>query len=153
MEKYLKLIVEQLEKQEDKLKDINISNTSYEQNLFQQKEDMLNQYHVYNKYFNAFVKQSKNNIEKLDENKNKIDELLNEFPVKYQTTIHFDKNSRNQFLFTFFCLVLIVSSSIIVIKRYKDNTDYKKAWNFVMEQDLPVETRIHFNMVLENSKK
>jgi len=153
MEQYLKLVIEQLEKLDVKLDKMSVNRKKYEDYISIQKENMINHYHQYNKYYAAFVKESKLNTDTLNKSTDKINDLLEKLPVKHHKTFHFNKESRNQVLITIIGLAFIMVMSIGAVRHFKDNTDYKKAWNYILEQDLSIEQRGRMNTILENAKK
>lgn len=82
----------------------------------------------------------------------KISDLSEKLPVRYNTTIHFDKESRYEILKLLFIFCFIITASVLTIRYFQDNTDYKKAWDYLMSKNLTVEYREFYENILKNSK-
>ena len=84
--------------------------------------------------------------------KTKILEASEKIPAEIHQTYKFDKDSRNQVWLTVIGILFFLSISIIIINHFNDNTNYKKAWEHILEKDLTVDQRTYFNSVLANAK-
>ena len=79
-------------------------------------------------------------------------DVLHKIPNEINRTYTFDKNSRNQVWLTVLGILFLFSISVIIINHVRDNTDYKKAWNRIYENNLTESQKTYFDSLLEDSK-
>lgn len=146
----LKTIIEYLENQDEKLNELLEKSTSNNENLevntLNKKLTTLDK--NYKEYMNGLVLF----LEYLKVVKTKILEASEKIPAEIHQTYKFDKDSRNQVWLTVIGILFFLSISIIIINHFNDNTNYKKAWEHILEKDLTVDQRTYFNSVLTNAK-
>jgi hypothetical protein len=142
----LKTIIEYLETQDEKLNTLLKNNGKTNINTLNESlislDGTIKKHRVELVTILKFIKLTKDKIVNVSET----------IPPKiYHQTIKFDKDSRNQVWLTIIGIIFFLSISIIIINHFNDNTNYKKAWEHILEKDLTVDQRTYFNSVLDNS--
>ncbi len=151
-----KIIIEHLEDQKEVLQIIKKSSKS--QKNFEIFDRLVAEQKHMNECYDAFfrdvdgVSENLRDVEKkLKGLNNEMFELNQKIPVKITHTHHFDKKSRNQVWLMVLGILLISTISIISINHYRDTTDYKKAWEYI-ENNNPKEQK-YFDNVLKLVKE
>jgi len=145
----LKTIIEYLEMQDEKLNKLLEKSTSNNENL--DVNTLNKKLTTLDKNYKEYMKGLVLFLEYIKIVKIKIIEASEKLPTEIHQTYKFDKDSRNQVWLTAIGILVVFSISIITINHFRDNTDYKKAWEHILEKDLTVDQRTYFNSVLDNS--
>lgn len=145
----LKTIIEYLEMQDEKLNKLLEKSTSNNENL--EVNTLINKLTTLDKNYKEYMKGLVLFLEFLKIVKIKIIEASEKIPTVIHQTYKFDKDSRNQVWLTVIGILVVFSISIITINHFRDNTDYKKAWNRIYENNLTEDQKTYFNSLLDNS--
>ena len=145
----LKTIIEYLEMQDEKLNKLLEKSTSNNENL--DVNTLNKKLTTLDKNYKEYMKGLVLFLEYIKIVKIKIIEASEKLPTEIHQSYKFDTDSRNQVWLTAIGILVVFSISIITINHFRDNTDYKKAWEHILEKDLTVDQRTYFNSVLDNS--
>ncbi len=146
----LKTIIEFLEMQDEKLNKLLEKSTSNNENL--EINTLNKKLTTLDKNYKEYMKGLVLFLEFLKIVKIKIIEVTENIPTEIHQTYKFDKDSRNQVWLTVIGILVVFTLSIITINHFRDNTDYKKAWNRIYENNLTEDQKTYFNSLLDNSK-
>lgn len=146
----LKTIIEYLETQDEKLNKLLEKSTNNNENL--DVNTLNKKLTTLDKNYKEYMKGLVLFLEFLKIVKVKIIEASEKIPTEIHQTYKFDKDSRNQVWLTVIGILVVFSISIIMINHFRDNTDYKKAWNRIYENNLTEDQKTYFNSLLDNSK-
>lgn len=150
-QKAIELMVSHLEKQSEQIE------TVLEAISLQEKEASKEEFLLTLKKHVTALNKGLFDCQKVINNNNKIhktyfEDLKQNLKIKETRIIQFDRNSRNEVLLSVVAASFIIFFFVGGFRYSKDNTDYKKAWSFLMERDLTVGERSYYDNILKNAK-